>query len=199
VVDLPPENRMPSLPSFFARFLPAVLVVLIVGPGCLLTDKLGLQPLGSVSGAEVRSRAQGLAQVNFFLGVYSYCSQFDPVDVCLDESLTPSITGGIIAGAIASSNIADLEDDKFYTVDSASECLRAVAFSANLLTFSILDGKKSCSSVGCSPAPGSDVEGAGITVGLLGAQLCDLDRTGNIFSLSDYNLGIEALDQLVDF
>lgn len=185
--------------SIVARSLPVLLVLLMVGPGCLITNRLGLQPLGSVSGEEIRKRVQGLAQVNFFLGMYSYCSQFDPVDVCLEESLAPSITGGFIAATLASTNIEGLEDDRYYTVDSASECLRAVAFSANLLTFTILDGKKSCSSLGCTPAPGSEVEGAGFTVGLLGARLCDLNRTGNIFSLTDYNLGIEQLDDLLDF
>ncbi len=163
---------------------------------CFLTDKIGLAPLGSIKGADLRDRIASIVQVNFFLGVYSYCTQFKPVDVCLEESLSPAVTGGIAAGIIASNYVEGLEDDSYYTVQSASDCLRSAGYSVNFLVFSILDGKKRCDSVGCLPARGSEVSSASLTTGLLGASLCELEETGNVLSIGRYNFSLPLPEPL---
>lgn len=202
------ENILPGAPQddsggpwnndmkVFPRIFLAAALALFVGPSCLVTNILGIEPLGGIKGEEARERIMSIVQVNFFLGVYSYCSQFDPIDTCLDESLVASVSGSVAAGLLAVSRIDNLEDEDFYTVESVSNCLRDAGYTVNLATFSILDGKKTCDFVGCSPAPAASVTNAGFTTGLLGGGLCELEKTGNVISIGNVNFGLPLPEPL---
>ncbi|MBE7440407.1 MAG: hypothetical protein HS115_18300 [Spirochaetales bacterium] len=172
------------------------LLILTNISSCLLTNRTGLiEPLGSVSGDDAIKDIQQTASTSFLLGVFGFCSQFDPPEDCLSGYSGSLATGLVFTRLIAQSRLG-LDKDGSYIPASVVDCQKKFNVVMNLLTVNHLNGKKQCNFFTCVRASEGEVQNAALTNAIIASQLCKIEKTGNIISLYQFNLDLPFLQFL---
>jgi len=172
------------------------LLLTISLSSCLLTNRTGLlEPLGSISGEDAIKDIQQTASTSFILGVFGFCSQFDPPDSCM-SSYSGSLATGLVLTRWIAANQIDIDKDGSYIPASVVDCQKKFNVVMNLMTVNHLNGKKQCNFFTCVRAPDGEVQSAALTNAIIAAQLCKIEETGNIISLYQFNLDFPFLQFL---
>lgn len=110
------------------RWLPSAAFFVFL-PGCFITNNLGIQPAGAYSGLELKTALADRGFINFTLGVYGYCEQYSNSGTCRRAAGDEISRGALISYFVLPAKVAELErieDDAFYTGQSAEKCLSKV-------------------------------------------------------------------------
>jgi len=147
--------------------LALILVALVAGSaggGCILTNPLGIRPLGSVPGSEARILVQNAASAGLVAGI-SFHNLLRKSKLTFDvELLEDSIVTGFLAKFYVTTEI---KPDAFYTRRSVTRCIERVTIWSMMWTIYILDFDAN-----------KEANDRNNTVALGGVAACELEPTG---------------------